>query len=1327
MAAISSLGIGSDLLNNELLENIINADKAAAELRLDSQQQVLDAKISAYGDIQSKLYDFSAAAIKLADSDNAGATKATSSDESILTATATTSAPAGVYDVEVQRTAKANSLVSQSYATTTSALNMEGDLTFRLGTTTYTEPVPPTLVYDAFTVNPDAATKTISMTTGMSLSELRDEINKQDFGVQASIVNDGSGYVLQLTSEKTGENNSMEIVATDAGGALATSGISAFAYNKNQATPASNMTQTQQAQDAIIVVNGLAVTRESNEVTELIDGVTLSLKSEDVGSSVTITVGADVAGISENIQDMIDAYNEFQEVYKDLTKFDSDSNTGSLLLGDSTLRGINSQIKNMMTSTVDGVVGTNFRSLSELGIYTDQNNDFKLAFNSSKFISGLNESREAVSAVFSTQGTATDGSLTYLNESINTKSGTYGVEVTQLATQGSYQGGSVDLLDFLAPVVINDGNDVFTLGLNGRAAAITLTQGSYATGEELATEIQLQINSAEDFKNYGHSATVVFDPANKSFDITSNKYGSSSEVYIAFTDTNTANTLGFAEKGKGEYKGTELTSLNTEYFDGHGTSSVPGLSTVAETAGINFSAANASFSLSLNGAPAEAVTINLNASGSDLNGDSVYGDRKDILQAIQTGIDANGVLNGNVVASFDNNNKLLLTTTNASATDSIEITAVGSNSSDVLLGLSATDGVRINGKDPGLTFGANVNFEVILDGTTSANTVSLPLGTYLTGNDLAAAVQAAMNTDLAGDANLSGLASNAVTNEGTRDISANIDFSTVNSGFVLNVNGVEKTIIMDADSGNNITDIQAKLDTAYGAGVVTAALGSGNGLELTNAALPASHDDYIQVVSDGRGAYTNGGGVIAGGVDFSGVNNATFDLLVDGVTLNVDVNTNASGGDKTSTLSAVQSALDLSILNNSAFEVGDVVAKLDSVTDQIYFETMSNDGIKTAGMFGSGASIEIKNTNANAQGALGLPVADTAYTGGYDNFGLDNEFTFGSDINASVSYEYDGVSDKGRLVINVGGHDTTVAFASVDPAAISWLGIHEPDGSESVVKTGNDVEGTINGVEAKGTGQFLSAQNGNKDATNGYYVANQSDIINTGSIIIDATNDTFTIEIDGFESSVTVPQGTYGTGAEFAGYLEDAINEDLEIEAADLKVKVEYTDDITSALHGTFGIISHSEGPGSSVLIKDANSKVSTDYGFVIGKADGEEGKAQDGEIDDASGIRLKILGGALGDRGSVSYVSGIADQLKDLMQNILDPSGGILATKFESLDAQNETLTQDRESFEKRISAKEAQLAAQFAYNDAIIASLNITGSFLTSQFEAMNNAQKK
>ncbi|NVK42159.1 MAG: flagellar filament capping protein FliD [Oceanospirillaceae bacterium] len=1319
MASIESLGIGSDLLTSELVESIINADKAAGELRLNTQQDIIDAKISAYGEVQSKLYDFSEAIVALSDSKNVGATNAESSDESILTATATSSAPTGTYSVEVQRTAKSHSLVSKSFTSTTEAVGT-GSLTFTIGTTSYLGGGG----YDDFEPNVDAGTFTLdNISAGNnSLSAIRDRINDEVDGVRASIVNDGTGYVLQLTSEETGEDFSMEIIAKDENGALATTGLAVFAYNKNQDTPGNNMTETQQGEDALIVVNGLNITRSSNEITEVIDGVTLSLKGEDVGTNVSINVSPDISGISEKVQDMIDAYNGFQEIYKDLTKFDESSSTGSLLLGDSTLRSINTQIKNIMSSTVSEITGTNFRSLSELGVYTDQFDGFKLKFDANLFIKGLNENREAVIGVFATQGSTTDSQISYLNESINSKPGTYDINITQLATQGTYVGGSVSVLDFLSPVIINDANDDFSINVNGKTTAITLTQGSYTSGDDLASEIQLQINSAQDFKDRGYAVTVNFDSVNQSFDITSNAYGGSSQVYFSSVDSNTANTLGFQALGEGAFSGLSLTTLNSEYFNGYGASTVPGGVSVDEDEGINFAAANASFSISLNGGAAEAVTVNLNADGNDLNGDGIYGDRKDTLQAIQTAIDATA-LNGNVVASFDDSNKLVFSTTSPSSTDSIEITAVGGSATDLKLGLDATDGAQVNGKDPGLTFGSNVNFQVSLNGTTSANTVSLPAGTYLSGNDLATALQTAINTDLTGDANLSGMISGATTTEGTRDISTNIDFSTSNAGFTLNVNGNEQQILLDADSGNNISDIQAKLDAAYGAGVVTAQLGSGNGLELvTNA---TGHDQYIQVVSDGQGAVTSGGAVIAGGIDFSGANNATFDLVVDGITLNVDVNSDASSGDETDSLSAIQEALDLAILNNGQFEVGDVVAKLDGA-NQVYFETVSRNGVKTSAMFGSAASIEIQNADANAQATLGLPGIDTVYTGGFDALGMSNSIEFGSDITAEVSYEYDSESDKGKLVFNLGGNGNTVAFANLDASAISFLGMHEPDGTEDDIITGKNVEGTINGIVAKGNGQYLTAQNGNTAASNGYYVAEQSDILN-GPVTIDATNDTFTIEVDGFEAVISVAQKTYGTGAELATAIQTAINNNASIKAEDLSVKVDYTSDASSAAYGTIGIISTSTGSDSKVLITDISSAASTAFGFIEGQADGELGKDQDGEIDDASGVRIKVEGGDLGDRGTVTYISGIADQLKDLLQGILDPTRGTLATKFDTLDKQNENLEEERESFDARIAATEARLKAQFLYNDSIIATLKTTENFLTQQFEAMAAAQRK
>lgn len=1323
MASISSLGIGSDLLSNQLLSDLIAAEREAGDLRLNSQQDLIDAKISAYGDIQSKLYDFSAAIVDLSDASNVGATLATSSDESILEATATASAPAGSYNIEVQATAKSHALVSKSYSDTKVSVFGDGTLTFSLGTTTYTGAQND--VYDSFTANPDLATKTITVSAANgndSLEGLRNYINNQDFGVNASIVNDGTGYVLQLVSSDTGVATSMEIIASG------DASLDALAYNSSANLAGTNMTETQQGQDAIINVNGLAVTRSSNEVTELIDGVTLNLKSADVGKTVTLDVSADVAGLGEKIQAMVDSYNEFRTLYEDMTSFDATDNVGSLLLGDSTLRTINSQIRTIMTSTVSGVTGTNFRSLSEMGIYTDQNDSFKLQFNASSFSKSLNESREAVVKVFAEGGDATDLNIQYMNDSINTKAGTYDIEITQLATQGGYVGGSISALDFTSPVTIDSANDDFTLLLNGVSDSIVLTQGSYTTGDELATEIQQQINAADKFKERGYSATVVYNSSNNRFEITSTLYGEDSTVSFSSVDTNTANSLGFTTNNQGIYQSSPLETLNSDYFAGYGTSTIPGNAVVSSTTGLDFSANNATFDLKINGGAATTITVNQQASGTDLNGDGIFGDRKDTLQAIQNAIDGTG-LAGSVVASFDDNDYLIFTTQTASGIDSIEISAVGSSPTDLVLGLDATQGQQINGKDPGLTFGTGPSFQVVLNGTTSANTVTLPAGTYNTGAALATALESAINTDLAGDANLSTQISGATTNEGTRDISTNIDFSTSNAGFTLKVNGVEQTILMDADSGNNITDVQAKLDAAFGAGVVTAQLGASNGLELVT--VTQDHNQSIQVTSDGRGSITDTTGTtaIAGGIDFSGANNATFDLIVNGgTTLNLDVNTDTSGGDKNAVLAAVQSALDIALDNASGLSAGDVVAKFDG-SDQIYFETVSANGIKTAAMNGSTATIRIENVSANADAAFGFTaVENTTYTNGYDSFGIDNSINYGSDITASVEYSYDSVLDAGSLKIDIGGNGNSVSFANLDSNAIAWLGLNTTTGTSGQTTTGSNVEGTINGVDAEGNGQFLSAQNGNAAATNGYYIANQTSLFPSGSEVLSAgnNNNTFNVKVDGVETTITL-SGTYNDASVLAADLQTEFDNNADLQAKDLTVKVEFTNDPSSFSHGKISLISGSTGSTSKIEITDITTEASTVFGFIKGQGDGETGKDQDGDIDDASGIRVKVTGGDLGERGSVTYVSGIANQLKNLLQDYLDPNSGILNTKFETLDKQNEILAEEKDSFNSRMDAREAQLAAQFAYNDAIIASLNTTANYLTQQFEAMAASNKK
>ena len=133
MASIESLGLGSGVLTTDLVEQIISAEKEVTELRLDNRQELIEAKITAYGEIQSLMSTMQSAVNKLASPSTSGATKATSSDEDILTVSSSITADPGTYTVEVLNTAKSHSLATAAYESFDEIVGT-GTLTFSFGT-----------------------------------------------------------------------------------------------------------------------------------------------------------------------------------------------------------------------------------------------------------------------------------------------------------------------------------------------------------------------------------------------------------------------------------------------------------------------------------------------------------------------------------------------------------------------------------------------------------------------------------------------------------------------------------------------------------------------------------------------------------------------------------------------------------------------------------------------------------------------------------------------------------------------------------------------------------------------------------------------------------------------------------------------------------------------------------------------------------------------------------------------------------------------------------------------------------------------------------------
>lgn len=1323
MAIIQSLGLGSGVLKPELVDKIINAEKKDAEQRIKEQQGLVKARITAYGELKSRMSKFQDAIKKLANPEIAGALKASSSSEDLLTVDIDPKAARqGTHNVQVNNIAKAHSIATKRYASEYSTVG-EGRLVFSFGKNNYDANGALT----SQTPNGKRGGQTIIInSTNNTLAGIRDAINNTKTGIKgvtASVVNDGSGFRLSIRSDETGEENGMRIQAQDnTGNALTTAtGLGALNFNENQ-QGGSFIQQNSKGEDAKLAINGLSISRSSNEIKDVIGGVTLNLKSADVGKQVQVEVKADAEKLSKAIQELVDTHNKVKEVLDDVTQYDTKSKKSGLLMGDSLIKDIKSRIASMISLPIKGLEGQKYNSLASLGVKSVKSGkNYELEFSKSVFNKALANNRRNVSNILSESGRTSDSQVKFMNSSLGSKPGTYSIEVTKMAKRASFTTNSVAQLNFASPLSINSTNDNFSINVDGKGVLVSLRHGQFTSGADFAEHLTQQINGA--LSGTGKGVTVAYNSADNNFTFTSNAYGSGSQISFMSLDSASSNTLGFNTTGQGAYLGSDLSSLGSKAMAGKGASTQIGTQSFGNNPvshlGVNFALTNANFSLSIDGQPAVNVTVNQNAK-QDLNADGTI-DVKDGLQAVQNAIDATS-LNGKVQASLDKNGYLVFNTTAVGSARSIEITSVGNSSTDQLLGLDATQGVQTNGKNAGITLASAAEFKVKVDGVESTTNVSIAAGTYNTGQDMASAIQAQLAAKLSGDVAFAGKTAGASTDTGDRDISSAIDFAANPSGFVLNVNGVEKEVVINAGAANNITSIQTALDTQFGAGVVTASL-DGAGLKLTTNA--TGHDKFIEVKSDGRGARTTAGADMSTGIDFSGAaNEATFTLSVGGKDVNVVVNQDASAGGAQANLLAVQNALNSALSASPDFAVGDIQAKLDE-NNKIYFETSSQNRVKTASSFGKSASIEVKNLGGTASSKLGLVVETKS--NGYDVLGINSNRKYGYDLTPEVTYKADPSGETGRFEIKIGGNTTNVRFNDLNTSAITALGLQDEANYRPEVAKGQDVEGKINGVDATGKGQYLRAVDGNVKASNGFYIAGESTVSQTNPLTMTASNNKFKIKIDGEEQEIALAVGTtFSNGKNLASAIQSAINENAAYKAKGIKVKVEYTDDPKAFAHKKLSIISGSTGSKSVVEITDISSAASTAFGFDKGIGDGKKGVDQVGEPDDSSGIRVQILGGSTGNRGTVTYVSGFADQLQKTLKGFLNGSRGLINRSEANLKAQQERLTKESTILTERMEKKAEDLRSKFLYNDKLVSKLNSTLEYLKQQFAAMNGVKK-
>ena len=211
-------------------------------------------------------------------------------------------------------------------------------------------------------------------------------------------------------------------------------------------------------------------------------------------------------------------------------------------------------------------------------------------------------------------------------------------------------------------------------------------------------------------------------------------------------------------------------------------------------------------------------------------------------------------------------------------------------------------------------------------------------------------------------------------------------------------------------------------------------------------------------------------------------------------------------------------------------------------------------------------------------------------------------------------------------------------------------------------------------------------------------------------------------------ANVTIPAGTY-TPAELAKVLQSSINGSSAFSSAGSSVSATIDSNgklvLSSSKYGSTSNIGLGDVSGSSVasVFGGATPVAGTDVaGTLGGKAVVGSGQTLTGaDGTDAEGLKIEITGGALGDRGTVSFSQGYAYQLNNLATSFLG-SKGLLTTVTDGLNKSIKDVDKQREAFSTKLDAIEKRYRTQFTQLDVTLSKMQSTQAYLTQQLAALS-----
>lgn len=371
MASISSIGIGSGLDANSIISQFVTLEKSRLT-PLKSEASLIKTRLSSVSQLKSLAATLEDKLKVLSDASNwSSAMTVSSTNTSAITATTGSDAVAGNYSIDVSSTAKAQTLTSGQFAANTS-FAQGGTLTIKLGSGTE---------------------QTLTFAAGSTLSQVAASINKSNTGVSASLLNDGTGQRLVLTSTKTGLANAFTVTGTNDLSSLNYNSTDTSLLDSKNGTGSGTAGVAQSGANAVAVINGVTVTSDSNTFTNVIQGINFTAAT--TGSS-TLTVSSDTEGLQKKVTEFVTAYNALNSELAKTTKYEESTKTAGVFQGDSSIVNLQSSLRRAFADSVS--TSTVFKRLSDIGI--DIKTGGTMSITESKLKAGLEKNATEMAKFF---------------------------------------------------------------------------------------------------------------------------------------------------------------------------------------------------------------------------------------------------------------------------------------------------------------------------------------------------------------------------------------------------------------------------------------------------------------------------------------------------------------------------------------------------------------------------------------------------------------------------------------------------------------------------------------------------------------------------------------------------------------------------------------------------------------------------------------------------------------------------------------------------------------------------------------------------------------